>query len=111
MLKDFHSSKYCQIYEWIYELTFFVTSLPYEYLSVQTSVWSKQLLEQDLGLNHNQLYRPKLNKILWFFFTADATMNQLENRFWSQFSLEEHHYARIKTAVTFSLVKQSPILD
>ena len=49
------------IYEWIYELTFFVTSLQYEYLSDQTSVWSKQLLEQDLDLDQIIKDRPKLN--------------------------------------------------
>ena len=48
------------IYERIYELTFFVTSLPYEYLSVQTSVWFKQLLKQDLDLDQIIKDRPKL---------------------------------------------------
>ena len=79
------------IYEWIYELTFFNTCLPSEFISVQTSVWSKQLPEQHIDhivLVHFE-HQIKLNS--WFIFTADATMNQTQNRFRSQFSLEEHH--------------------
>ena len=41
------------IYERIYELTFFNTCLPNDFFSAQTSVWSKQLLEQDIDLNLN----------------------------------------------------------